>query len=265
MDDVFIGFERLRHHIRCDLCLANLEVMSMEQIADQHASDFFKGAECQKSRKNWFDTYDTWTDSKITLEKEKSSDKKEARTENEESSKDPKVFVFPKPQRGSKPPIASRDKNNVSETDFSRIKSKSLEVLEEPRTTVRNKVENIQSAPAIITENYRDNKLPHNLNLNLTANKCSERQHKICKIKENKSASTEKRSYKQNKNEELPELQSATEENSKKQRTTTFQLRSKDKEDLAKVSEESIAETTLIRDEKTHEVNVMHVFSVSSR
>ena len=73
MDDVLIGFDRLRRYIRYDLSLANFEVLSMERIMDKDAMKLFKGSSCDEApEKKAIQSYDAWTESEVASNKKQS-------------------------------------------------------------------------------------------------------------------------------------------------------------------------------------------------
>ncbi|CAK8684643.1 unnamed protein product [Clavelina lepadiformis] len=73
LDDVLIGFERLRRHIRYDLILANEEVRLIEDMMDEEAMRLYEGTGTKPERHRAA-SYDAWTESEVALKEKESPD-----------------------------------------------------------------------------------------------------------------------------------------------------------------------------------------------
>ena len=66
MDDVLIGFEKLRRHVRYELVLSNVEVLSMKSLIDIEAIKFFN-VTGTSDRRTCTESYEPWTESDVTI------------------------------------------------------------------------------------------------------------------------------------------------------------------------------------------------------
>ena len=67
LDDVLIGFEKLRHHVRADMLVANMQVTSILDLRDDAALALFEGNLDKRVAR---ESYDAWTESEVTLREE---------------------------------------------------------------------------------------------------------------------------------------------------------------------------------------------------